>query len=204
MEQIAFGDFQFHAMSHRGGVLGWPEPLPPSPNMRSSICSCRREFGLMCPVSVTDTSILSSGDYGSADAARTTCCRACCRQDLAHDVEGHAVHDREGRRLRCRRDRDGGAAARTAPGGSMATSGSAPMPTPTWRCCWRVPKARRAGTRGLALFALPRRLEDGGATLPHRAAEGQARHPLDGERRDPARRRRSPIWSASARTASSR
>jgi len=29
MEQIAFGDFQFHAMSHRGGVLGMDRPLPP-------------------------------------------------------------------------------------------------------------------------------------------------------------------------------
>ena len=29
MEAIAFGDFQFHAMSHRGGVLGMDRPLPP-------------------------------------------------------------------------------------------------------------------------------------------------------------------------------
>lgn len=28
MEQIAFGDFQFHAMSHRGGTLGVDQPLP--------------------------------------------------------------------------------------------------------------------------------------------------------------------------------
>src|SRR5436305_7239949 len=28
MESIAFGDFQFHAMSHRGGVLGSSKPLP--------------------------------------------------------------------------------------------------------------------------------------------------------------------------------
>ena len=29
MEQIAFGDFQFHAMSYRGGVLGLDPDLPP-------------------------------------------------------------------------------------------------------------------------------------------------------------------------------
>src|SRR6266852_646201 len=28
MENIAFGDFQFHAMSHRGGTLGMDRPLP--------------------------------------------------------------------------------------------------------------------------------------------------------------------------------
>jgi acyl-CoA dehydrogenase len=29
MEEIAFGRFGIHALSHRGGVLGWPEPMPP-------------------------------------------------------------------------------------------------------------------------------------------------------------------------------
>src|SRR5499427_2755796 len=29
MEAIAFGDFEFHAMSHRAGVLGFDAPLPP-------------------------------------------------------------------------------------------------------------------------------------------------------------------------------
>ncbi|HTC10575.1 MAG TPA: DNA alkylation response protein, partial [Acetobacteraceae bacterium] len=29
MESIAFGDFQFHAMSHRAGILGMDRPLPP-------------------------------------------------------------------------------------------------------------------------------------------------------------------------------
>ena len=53
------------------------------------------------------------------------------------------------------------------------------------------PEGAPAGTRGLALFALPRRLRDGRAQrLSHRAAEGQARHPLDGQRRDPAGGRR--------------
>jgi hypothetical protein len=28
MEKIAFGDFQFHAMSHRAGTLGMDRPLP--------------------------------------------------------------------------------------------------------------------------------------------------------------------------------
>ena len=37
MEKIAFGDFQFHAMSHRAGTLGMDRP----PNTRCGICSCR-------------------------------------------------------------------------------------------------------------------------------------------------------------------
>jgi hypothetical protein len=45
MERVAFGDFQFHAMSHRGGTLGMDRPLPRSPNTRCNICSCRRSSG---------------------------------------------------------------------------------------------------------------------------------------------------------------
>ncbi|HYM01873.1 MAG TPA: DNA alkylation response protein, partial [Stellaceae bacterium] len=57
MEQIAFGDFQFHAMSHRGGVLGRSEPLPPAAKYTFTYLFVQAEFGLMCPISVTDTSI---------------------------------------------------------------------------------------------------------------------------------------------------
>jgi hypothetical protein len=28
MEALALGELGLHAMSHRGGVLGWPQPLP--------------------------------------------------------------------------------------------------------------------------------------------------------------------------------
>ena len=29
MERVAFGEYGLAALSHRGGVLGWPEPMPP-------------------------------------------------------------------------------------------------------------------------------------------------------------------------------
>ena len=45
MEQIGFGEFGLHAMAHRPGVLGWPDPLPSSPNTRSSTSSCRPSSG---------------------------------------------------------------------------------------------------------------------------------------------------------------
>ena len=41
METIAFGELGIHAMSHRGGVLGWPAPLPPIAKYAFSIYSCR-------------------------------------------------------------------------------------------------------------------------------------------------------------------
>src|SRR4029078_12859918 len=57
MEQIAFGDFQFHAMSHRAGTLGMNRPLPAVAKYALQYLFVQAEFGLMCPISVTDTSI---------------------------------------------------------------------------------------------------------------------------------------------------
>ena len=65
MEQIAFGDFQFHAMSHRGGVLGMDRPLPPVAKYAFQYLFVQAEFGLMCPISVTDTSIHLICAFGS-------------------------------------------------------------------------------------------------------------------------------------------
>src|SRR6516225_8186423 len=57
MEAIAFGDFQFHAMSHRAGALGFDRPLPAVAKYALQYLFVQAEFGLMCPISVTDTSI---------------------------------------------------------------------------------------------------------------------------------------------------
>src|SRR5205814_10553651 len=57
MEQIAFGDSQFHAMSHRAGTLGMVRPLPAVAKYALQYLFVQVEFGLMCPISVTDTSI---------------------------------------------------------------------------------------------------------------------------------------------------
>ena len=57
MERIAFGDFQFHAMSHRAGTLGMDRPLPAVAKYALQYLFVQAEFGLMCPISVTDTSI---------------------------------------------------------------------------------------------------------------------------------------------------
>jgi acyl-CoA dehydrogenase len=57
MEAIAFGDFQFHAMSHRAGTLDIDRPLPAVAKYALQYLFVQAEFGLMCPISVTDTSI---------------------------------------------------------------------------------------------------------------------------------------------------
>ena len=57
MESIAFGDFQFHAMSHRAGVHGLDRPMPAAAKYAFQYLFVQAEFGIMCPISVSDTSI---------------------------------------------------------------------------------------------------------------------------------------------------
>ena len=67
MEGIAFGDFQFHAMSHRGGTLGMDRPLPAVAKYALQYLFVQAEFGQMCPISVTDTSIHLIRKFASAE-----------------------------------------------------------------------------------------------------------------------------------------
>jgi alkylation response protein AidB-like acyl-CoA dehydrogenase len=54
LEEIAFGTYGLAAMSHRGGVLGWPGPLPPVAKYALSYLYVQAEFGVCCPLSMTD------------------------------------------------------------------------------------------------------------------------------------------------------
>jgi acyl-CoA dehydrogenase len=54
LEEVAFGEFGLAAMSHRGGVLGWPEPMPPAAKYALTYLYVQAEFGVCCPLSMTD------------------------------------------------------------------------------------------------------------------------------------------------------
>ena len=204
MERVAFSQYGLAAMSHRAGVLGWDTPLPAAAKYALTYLFVQAEFGLCCPLSMTDSLTRTLCKFGSPELIDRYLPQLTTQvfdelyqgamfiteQDAGSDV-GAVTTQAPLRGRRC--------------GGSPATNGSAPIPTPIWRWCWRDPRAAPAGTKGLSLFLLPRRLEDGSLnSLSHRPAEAEARHALDGERRDRARTARSPISSASRRPASSR
>jgi len=159
MEKIAFGDFQFHAMSHRGGVLGWAEPLPPVAKYTFTYLFVQAEFGLMCPISVTDTSIHLIRKYAEPKLKEYLLSRM-----LSADLGGlwkgtQFMTEKAG-------GSDVGAIETVArqEGGCWRLHGE------KWFCSHADadvalmlarPEGAPAGTGGLALFALPRRLEDG-------------------------------------------
>lgn len=55
MAELAFGRFGLAAMSHRSGVLGWPTTVPHVAKYALSYVFVQAEFGLACPLSMTDS-----------------------------------------------------------------------------------------------------------------------------------------------------
>lgn len=55
LERVAFSEFGLAAASHRGGVLGWPAPMPPAAKYALTYLFVQAEFGLCCPLSMTDS-----------------------------------------------------------------------------------------------------------------------------------------------------
>ena len=67
MEDVAYGQFGMHAMSRRAGVLGWPDIAPPLVKYALNYLFAQSEFGLLCPVSATDTCALLIENYASEE-----------------------------------------------------------------------------------------------------------------------------------------
>jgi acyl-CoA dehydrogenase len=159
MEAIAFGDFQFHAMSHRGGVLGFDAPLPPVAKYVFQYLFVQAEFGLMCPISVTDTSIHLVAKYGS-DELKALLLPRMLSADPARQWKGTQFMT----------EKAGGSDVGAIETVARRERGVWRLYGEKWFCSHTDadvalllarPEGAPAGTRGLALFALPRRLEDG-------------------------------------------
>jgi acyl-CoA dehydrogenase len=159
MEKIAFGDFQFHAMSHRAGALGMDRPLPAVAKYALQYLFVQAEFGLMCPISVTDTSIHLIRKFASAEL-RDYLLPKMLSADAATQWKGtQFITERAG-------GSDVGAIETIA----RCENGEWRLYGDKWFCSHADadvalllarPEGAPGGTRGLALFALPRRLKDG-------------------------------------------
>jgi alkylation response protein AidB-like acyl-CoA dehydrogenase len=159
MEAIAFGDFQFHAMSHRGGVLGLDAPMHPVAKYAFQYLFVQGEFGIMCPISVTDTSIFLLRKYASPELKAYLLPRMLSADPATQWKGTQFMTEKAG-------GSDIGRVATVArnEGGTWRLTGD------KWFCSHTDadvalllarPDGAPAGTQGLGLFALPRRLEDG-------------------------------------------
>jgi alkylation response protein AidB-like acyl-CoA dehydrogenase len=160
MERLAFGRFGLAAMSHRAGVLGFSGPVPHTVQYALSYLFAQSEFGLLCPVNMTDTTARVLRRYGSPElqaryvARLTTTDTGELWQGTQWMTEKTGGSDVGAATSVARRDADG-----------------------TWRLwgdkwfCSNAnchvaltlarPEGAAAGTKGLAMFLVPKYLPDG-------------------------------------------
>jgi alkylation response protein AidB-like acyl-CoA dehydrogenase len=159
MEKIAFGDFQFHAMSHRAGTLGMDRPLPAVAKYALQYLFVQAEFGLMCPISVTDTSIHLIRKFASAELKDYL---------LPKVLSGDIATLWKGTQFMT--ERSGGSDVGAIETTARCEDGVWRLYGDKWFCSHADadvalllarPEGAPGGTKGLALFALPRRLKDG-------------------------------------------
>ena len=165
MEKVAFEEFGMHAMSHRAGVLGLKQPAPPLIKYGVTYLFVQAEFGLMCPVSVSDTSNFIVKRYGSGPLKKLLLDRL-LSQDPATMLKGtQFMTEKAG-------GSDVGAIETEAERVGVGADGIErwKLHGQKWFCSHADadvavllarPRGGAAGTRGLAMFALPRRLEAG-------------------------------------------
>jgi acyl-CoA dehydrogenase len=165
MEKVAFEEFGMHAMSHRAGVLGLKAPAHPLVKYGITYLFVQAEFGLMCPVSVSDTSNFIIKRYGSEPLKKLLLDRL-LSQDPAVMLKGtQFMTEKAG-------GSDVGAIESEAERLGVGADGVErwKLYGQKWFCSHADadvvvllarPRGAAPGTQGLAMFAMPRRLEDG-------------------------------------------
>jgi hypothetical protein len=159
LERAAFGEFGIHAMSLRKGIMGWPEPYPAVAKHAFTFLFNQAEFGLGCPINVTDGCAKLLAKFGS-DALKARYLDGLTQTDMSRLTQGgQFMTEKEG-------GSDVGKLTTTAvqEGDHWLLSGE------KWFCSnadaeivmlLARPEGAVSGTRGVGLFLMPRRLDDG-------------------------------------------
>jgi alkylation response protein AidB-like acyl-CoA dehydrogenase len=159
MEEVAFGRFGMHAMTHRPDVMGWPEKYPPLAKYVFHYMFAQAEFGLLCPVNLTDSSSELIDRYGS-ETLRQRYLDLIWTQDV-------------GRLHRCAQfmtEKAGGSDVGAAELVAVRDGAHWRLWGEKWFCSnvdaelavlLARPEGAPDGGRGLGLFLMPKTLEDG-------------------------------------------
>lgn len=162
LERAAFCDLGLAALSHRGGVLGWPDPMPPAAKYALTYLFVQAEFGLCCPVSMTDSLARTVRRFGDAQLIERVV-------PLVTATDFDSLHQ--------------GAMFMTEQGAGSDVAGTATLATASPDGTWSLtgdkwfcsnpdagfamvlarsePEQTHPGLKGVSLFLLPRHRPDG-------------------------------------------
>ncbi|MBB1090435.1 acyl-CoA dehydrogenase family protein [Rhodopseudomonas palustris] len=159
LENAAFGAFGIHALSHRKGIMGWPDVYPVTAKHAFTLLFNEAEFGMGCPINVTDGCAKLLSKFGD-DALKAKYLDGLTQTDMARLTQGgQFMTEKEG-------GSDVGtlATVATRDGDHWRLTGE------KWFCSnadakivmlLARPEGAGPGTRGVGLFLMPRFLDDG-------------------------------------------
>ena len=159
LENAAYGEFGIHAMSHRKGILGWADTYPAVAKHAFTFLFNQTEFGLGCPINVTDGAARLLSRFGDP-ALKAKYLDGLTQTDMSKLTQGgQFMTEKEG-------GSDVGKLTTTAvqEGDRWRLYGE------KWFCSnadakvvmlLARPEGAVGGTKGVGLFLMPRFLDDG-------------------------------------------
>jgi alkylation response protein AidB-like acyl-CoA dehydrogenase len=159
MQKLGFSRFGFAAMSHRDGVLGWPGRVPHVIKFALSYVFVQAEFGLFCPISMTDSAARVIAQFGP-DSLRQRYLPGLTSTDFATLLQSAQLLT----------ERTGGSDVGANECVARLVDGEWRLTGEKWFCSnagadvhltLARPEGAPAGTKGLGMFLVPKVLPDG-------------------------------------------
>jgi acyl-CoA dehydrogenase len=159
LERAAFGEFGIHAMSIRKGILGWPDKYPVVAKHAFTFLFNQAEFGLGCPINVTDGCAKLLASFGS-EALQARYLDGLTQTDMSRLTQGGQFMT----------EKEGGSDVGTLTTRAVPENDHWRLHGEKWFCSnadaeivmlLARPEGAAPGTRGVGLFLMPRKLDDG-------------------------------------------
>ena len=162
LERIAYGEFGLQAISHRDDMLGWRGKMPPIVKYALTYLFVQSEFGLCCPLSMTDSLTRTLKKFGTPELVNKYLAQL-LSLDWDEQAQGSMFMTEQAA---------GSDIAGTLTEARAHADGSWLLTGDKWFCS--NPDAQFAmvlarvqgdppGMKGISLFLLPRTLDDGSA-----------------------------------------
>ncbi|HEY4985590.1 MAG TPA: acyl-CoA dehydrogenase family protein [Bradyrhizobium sp.] len=159
LEKAAFGEFGIHAMSNAKGILGWPDKYPVVAKHAFTFLFNQAEFGLGCPINVTDGCAKLLANFGSAEL-KARYLDGLTQTDMDKLTQGGQFMT----------EKEGGSDVGTLMTTAVPEGDHWRLHGEKWFCSnadaevvmlLARPEGAGPGTRGVGLFLMPRLLDDG-------------------------------------------
>ncbi|MGA7071754.1 acyl-CoA dehydrogenase family protein [Bradyrhizobium sp.] len=159
LENAAFGEFGIHAMSLRKGIMGWPDKYPVVAKHAFTFLFNQAEFGLGCPINVTDGCAKLLANFGSA-ALKEKYLDGLTQTDMNKLTQGGQFMT----------EKEGGSDVGSLTTIAVEEGDHWRLYGEKWFCSnpdakvvmlLARPEGAGPGTRGVGLFLMPRTLDDG-------------------------------------------